>query len=194
MIHYLRYTCTDQWRRLAIPLQFPRSPAQMRIEVFYHVCHVIYHLREKKPSPKFTAKCEIFPTFFPTHPYENINAPWHWELQSGSAVTSKMVWTLSSASPWQRTSCLLTQCKKPSTEDGTGGWLWWDGTRARRWCYVWRQGDGGVSIVSDAFKTQTIMKRSRVPASSGRAQKRLYAKKPVVVYRKVTFTYVVPGW
>lgn len=75
----------------------------------------------KKPSPKFTAKSEIFPPFFPTHPYENINAPWHWELQSGSAVTSKMVWTLSSASPWQRTSCLLTQCKKPSTKDGTGG-------------------------------------------------------------------------
>lgn len=48
MIHYLRYTCTDQWRRLAVPLQFPRSPAQMSIEVFYHVCHVIYHLCEKK--------------------------------------------------------------------------------------------------------------------------------------------------
>lgn len=53
---------------------------------------------------------------------------------------------------------------------------------------------GWLSIMSDAFKTQTIMKRYQVPASSGLVQKKLYAKKPVVVYRKVTFTYVVPGW
>lgn len=155
---------------LAVPLQFSCSPVQMRTVVFYHVCHVIYHLC-KDASSKFTGKSEIFSDFyfFPTHPYENLNALWHWKLQSGTAVTSKMVWTLFSASPWQRTSCLLTQCKKPSTKDGIGGF----GHRGKKVVPSTTSRDGGNKSgrwksMSDAFKTQTVMKSYRVPASSGR--------------------------
>lgn len=197
IINYLAYIYVDQWRMLAVPLQFSCSPVQMRTVVFYHVCHVIYHLC-KDASSKFTGKSEIFSDFyfFPTHPYENLNALWHWELQSGTAVTSKMVWTLFSASPWQRTSCLLTQCKKPSTKDGIGGfgaasgqeggtkysvegWGEWEWEAEEHvWCI---QNTNGHEKLSSPSELRTHVKQAN-------------AKKPVVIYWKVTFTCVVPGW
>lgn len=128
---------------LAVPLQFSCSSVQMRTEVFYHVCHVIYNLC-KDASPKFTGKSEIFLTlfFFPTHLYENLNALWHWKLQSGTAVTSKMVWTLFFSLPVTENVLFTDTMQKAQHERwDLGGW-WGRGASGQE---VQRtaSGDGG---------------------------------------------------
>lgn len=77
IINYLAYIYVDQYRRmLAVPLQFSCSAVQMSTEVFYHICHVVYHIR-KDASPKFTGKSEIFSDFifFPNSSLWELKCP-----------------------------------------------------------------------------------------------------------------------
>ncbi len=163
----------------------------------YHVCHVIYHLC-KDASSKFTGKSEIFSDFyfFPTHPYENLNALWHWELQSGTAVTSKMVWTLFSASRDRERLVYWHNAKSPARKMGLGGL---GRHRGKKVVPSTASRDGGNESgrrksTSDAFKTQTVHEKLSSPSELRTHVKQANAKKPVVIYWKVTFTCVVPGW
>lgn len=135
--------------------------------------------------------------FFSTHPYENLNALWHWELQSGTAVTSKMVWTLFFSLPVTQNVLFTDTMQKAQHERwDLGGLVGKGGIGARSTTYS----IGGWEVRARgrrAYMMHSIHKRSWKAMKSlwaRDARKTSACKKPVVVYWKVTFTCVVPGW
>lgn len=135
--------------------------------------------------------------FFSTHPYENLNALWHWELQSGTAVTSKMVWTLFFSLPVTENVLFTDTMQKAQHERWDWGVGGEGGHRGKKY-NVQHRGMGGMRARGGkAYMMHSKHKRSWKAIKSLWAQdarKTSACKKPVVVYWKVTFTCVVPGW
>lgn len=149
---------------------------------------------KKKPSPKFTTKSEIFPTFFPNSSLWEHKCPVTLRTSKRQCCNFKDGLNSFFSLPVTENVLFIDTMQKAQHGrwDGGGGCGLARGQGGGATCGVKGTGGWASCLMHSKHKPSWNAIGSQRALDARRND--CMQKKPVVVYRKVTFTYVVPGW